>query len=572
MILKIRALHTLLILLLISLRSFAQPMPAYPKGYFIWPLDLSPEIVANFGEIRNNHYHMGLDCRTAQKQNLPVYAVADGYIARVKIEPLGFGRAIYINHPNGYTSLYAHLNDFFPELEKQVTAQQYQSKSWNIDLTFAPGQFPVAKCDFIAYSGNTGASEGPHVHFEIRDTRTDKVLNPSLFGFPLPDTIAPDIFRLAVYDRNLSTYEQVPKLYTLKKSGGVYLCNPPVIEVYSDKISFAISATDRCNGSSNRNGIYEAFLWDGDKPVSGFRMNEIGYNETRYLNAHIDYKWRAAGGPAVQHLSPLPGYNDGIYERTSHPGLLLLPDTTYRPMKITVSDADGNNSVLLFDVKRIMKEEANPTPSREGSTWFGPGMVNIFENDHLWFYLPAGCIYDSFRFVYSETIQKTGYPVYQLHNTSIPLHQYFPINIKAVTSLPGKMVIHRFANGRHDYARAEAVKNGKEEGWYRAWFRDFGSFQLMADTIAPVITPVGFKNGMNTAKLKQLAFVVTDNTEEIKKFNATLDGSWLRFSNDKGRRFVYAFDEHCPPGEHELIITAEDQVGNISTRAYKFSR
>ncbi|HAO46942.1 MAG TPA: M23 family peptidase, partial [Chitinophagaceae bacterium] len=119
---------------------------------------------------------------------------------------------------------------------------------------------------------------------------------------------------------------------------------------------------------------------------------------------------------------------------------------------------------------------------------------------------------------------------------------------------------------------AEAVKNGKEEGWYRAWFRDFGSFQLMADTIAPVITPVGFKNGMNTAKLKQLAFVVTDNTEEIKKFNATLDGSWLRFSNDKGRRFVYAFDEHCPPGEHELIITAEDQVGNISTRAYKFSR
>ncbi|HNG64421.1 MAG TPA: hypothetical protein PLK54_11735, partial [Ferruginibacter sp.] len=118
----------------------------------------------------------------------------------------------------------------------------------------------------------------------------------------------------------------------------------------------------------------------------------------------------------------------------------------------------------------------------------------------------------------------------------------------------------------------EPVQNGKESGWYKAWFRDLGSFQLMVDSIPPAITPIGFKEKMNAAKLKQLVFVVTDNTEEIKQFTATLDGNWLRFSNDKGRRFVYEFDERCGPGEHELKIVAEDQVGNVNTKIYHFTR
>ena len=143
----------------------------YPKGYFRWPLNLKPEIVANLGELRNNHWHMGLDIRTAQKENQMVYAAAAGYIAKIKIEPFGFGRAIYINHPNGLTTLYAHLNDFNPALEKYVTEQQYKQQTWDITLEFTPQQFPVTKGSFIAYSGNTGGSGGPHVHFEIRDTK-----------------------------------------------------------------------------------------------------------------------------------------------------------------------------------------------------------------------------------------------------------------------------------------------------------------------------------------------------------------------------------------------------------------
>ena len=148
----------------------------YTKGYFRWPLDLKPEIVANLGELRNNHWHMGLDIRSNQKENQQVYAAAAGYIAGIRIEPFGFGRSIFINHPNGLTTVYAHLNDFFPALEQYVTNQQYQRESWALELEFSPKQFPVAKGTFIAFSGNTGGSQGPHLHFEIRQNGT--LVNP----------------------------------------------------------------------------------------------------------------------------------------------------------------------------------------------------------------------------------------------------------------------------------------------------------------------------------------------------------------------------------------------------------
>jgi len=547
----------------------------YQQNYFIWPLDLTPEIVANFGELRNNHYHMGLDCRTDQKQNLPVYAVADGYIAKIKIEPFGFGRVIYVNHPNGFTTLYAHLNEFFPELEKQVKEQQYKLKSWSIELNFSPNQFPVEKCRFIAYSGSTGASQGPHVHFEIRDTKTDKALNPLLFGLPIPDTVPPTISRLAIYDRNTSTYEQSPKMLALKKLDGVYKTKPELIIVNTGKVSFGIAASDRCNGSSNPNGIYEAVLYEDEKPVTGFQMDNVGYDETRYLNAHIDYKFRSSGGGYVQHLSQLPGYSNGIYKKAGSSDLVILNDTNTHVIRITVKDANGNSSDLQFLLKRNIPVEENKINAAVVSTpqqWFHPGYINLFENENILFYLPANCLYDSFRFIYNEIKPKTGYPVYQLHNAGIPLHSYFPVSIKASTAFPDKMVMHRFASGRNDYEKAVPVTNGKESGWFRASFREFGSFQLMIDTLPPVISPVGFKEGMKTSKLKQLVFVITDNTGDIKNFNATLDGNWLRFSNDKGRRFIYEFDELCPPGEHELKIVAEDQVGNVVEKVYHFTR
>ena len=564
---------TLLIFSVFFISVTAQIFPAknYPQGYFQWPLIAKVGLAANFGELRPNHYHMGLDCKTDQRENVTVVAAADGYVAKVKIEPYGFGRCIYINHPNGLTTLYAHLNDFNPALEKYIKEQQYLLKSWKIFIDIPANLFPVKKGQFIAYSGNTGGSQGPHTHFEIRDTKTDKVLNPLLFGFPIADNIPPDILRLAVYDRCISTYEQSPKFYSLKKINGVYVTTPALLISNTDKVSFAITAFDRYTGSSNKNGIYQAVLLDNESPVVGFQMDSISYNETRYLNAHIDYKLRSSGGPFVQHLSRLPGYVKGIYKDVSGDGVINIENDSVHHISIEVKDTYGNTSVLKFGVQRgNTKQEKNipeALPNQE-QIMFHPGFINVFENDKVSFYLPEISLYDSFMFRYNEIIPAKGFPIYQLQNTSVPVQGMFPVKIKnTLTNHPDKMVMHRFGNGKDDYAKAV-----NENSWYKSSFREFGSFQLLEDTIPPTVTPIGFKEGMHVTKLNRLAFVIVDATEELINFTAMLDGKWLRFSNDKGKVFIYKFDEHCPPGAHELLISVEDCVGNRTEKTVHFIR
>jgi murein DD-endopeptidase MepM/ murein hydrolase activator NlpD len=559
-------------ILFCSLYFFAQaqffPPKNYPQNYFTWPVIAVKGLAANFGELRPNHYHMGFDCRTDQKQNVQVVAAADGYIAKVKIEPFGFGRAIYINHPNGFTTLYAHLNDFMPELEKYVKDQQYKLKSWKVFLDIPANLFPVKKGMFIAFSGNTGGSQGPHTHFEIRDTKTDKVLNPSLFGFPLPDDVPPAILRLAVYDRHISTYEQSPRFYPIKKVNGIYVT--PLIVTNTDKVSFGISAIDKYTGSNNPNGIYEAILYDNETPVIGFQLDNISYDDTRDVNGHIDYKVRGNGGPFIEHLSRLPGYINSVYNTTNGDGIISLQDDSTHYIKVSVKDANGNISLLQFSIKRgpgaaaKTKNEADVAFSKKE---FIPGFINLFENSSISFYLPERALFDSIRFRYNEITNSNAYTIYQLHNADVPVHGSFPIKIKAASPFPGKMVMHRFAGSKNDYAKAEY-----ENGWYKASFREFGNFQLMIDTLPPTITPVGIRDGMNCSKLSFIRFVVVDNTEEIKNFTATLDGNWLRFSNDKGKTFVYLFDEKCATGEHELKIIAEDQVGNVAEKVYHFTK
>jgi len=207
-------------LFLFVAEMYSQQATKYPQGYFRNPLDIPIAVTANFGELRPNHWHMGFDMRTNQKEDLPVFAAADGYVSHIGIRSLSFGRFIIINHPNGFFTLYAHLNDFFPELEKFVNKRQSEKESWAIELDFTEGMFDVKKGDTIAKSGNTGGSQGPHLHFEILNTQTGRSLNPGLFGFEIKDNISPAIKKLAVYDRGTSTYLQTSPTQEKNHSNG----------------------------------------------------------------------------------------------------------------------------------------------------------------------------------------------------------------------------------------------------------------------------------------------------------------------------------------------------------------
>ncbi|MEO6681710.1 MAG: peptidoglycan DD-metalloendopeptidase family protein [Ginsengibacter sp.] len=547
----------------------------YPKGYFVYPIEARVSLSGNYGELRTNHFHMGLDMRSDQVENRRVIAAADGYISRISIGAFGFGRAIYINHPNGLTTLYGHLNDFYPALEKYVKDQQYTQETWAISFDLTPDLFQVKKGQFIAYSGNTGGSAGPHLHFEIRKTINDKVLNPLLFGLLIQDNIPPTISRLYMYDRCFSTYSKAPIHLPIKQTGANYTTVQNVITVNTDKISFGISANDKQGGSNFNNGIYESIIYFNGLPLTGFQMDSVDYNETRYLNAHIDYKTRAGGGPYIQHLSRLPGYPEGVYRDFNSDGVIELDDDSVHEVRIVVKDAHGNSTSLNFKIKKgLITETGNPNKSElfYNAREFHPGYVNVFENEELHVYLTPEALYDSIAFIPTQKASTDPNSYSNIHTVFsglIPVQDAFTIKIKPTKfisdSLKDKVLIKRTWNGKTEVSQAT-----KEGEWYTSSFRTFGDFELIVDNEAPVIG--GFANGANLSQSRSIIFTPRDNNNSIRKFRAEVNGQWLRFTNDKGRNFIYTFDEMIPKGKHTMRVIVEDLAGNVAERVIEFTR
>jgi len=608
--------------------------PDYPQHYFRDPLGIPMSLAANFGELRPNHYHMGLDIRTQHRENLPVYAAADGYIARVQIGPFGFGQAIYIRHPNGYTTVYGHLNRFIPALAAYVEQQQYRQQSWQVDLSIPPALFPVKQGDQIAWSGNTGGSQGPHLHFEIRLTAEDVNLNPLLFGLPVEDRVPPKLTRVAWYDGDQGIYEQSPH-YLPEQPHSPY---EKTLLVPVPRIRFAISASDAQSGSSNPNGIYRAALYDDGRPVIGFQMDHISYDDTRNINAHIDYKTRATGGPFLQQLFFLPGYPfPSIYRvpgpaggidpasrsgdhaagsgdttqpgrLTSRPpdGLVDLSDGRPHDIVIAVSDTRDNTSRAAL---RVQYSSGAPIGVQYGSgaapaedtivgRRFYPGMVDGIETADYAFYLGEKCLYDSAAIgAVVEGYPGSGLslpggvtPVVTIGARWIPLLDPALVRLR----LPDRNEIVGPSTGgktpSSDRTFTDRVAtdrivmvcfDGDEKDvqlpeWKGAWasgrFREFGNFQLVYDSIPPVITPMSPLEGADLSHAVRIAFRISDNLGALRRFRAELDGRWLCFTNDKALAYIYRFDQHCPPGSHTLKVTVEDVAGNRSEAEYHFNR
>lgn len=545
----------------------------YPQGYFGNPLGIPLELTANFGELRPGHWHMGLDLRTKQRENLPVLASAPGYIAHIGIRPLSFGKFIIINHPNGYSTLYAHLNEFYPALENHVRQKQQEKESWAIELDFSENDFKVNKGDFIAKSGNTGGSQGPHLHFEIRDTKTQRSLNTLLFGFDVKDDVAPTVSKLAIYDRSISTYLQTPKMISVVRTDSGYFTKPRKILTGYNKLSFAITATDRVSGSKGANGIYGAHLTYDFIPQIGFILDSITYPESDYINAHVDKRLRNGGGSFVQHLSKLPGFRGHVYQELGGNGVIELNDTLVHDITIEVLDANENVSTLAFQVQYRPGLAKNHKTPAIGKLLI-PGQVNIVDEKEFEVYMPEEVLYDSIPFSYA---QQNIFPAgsvsaqHQFGNPVYPLHSDFSVRLKSINAvsdnLKNKLVILK------EWKGARAIRRGKfENGWISATFDNLGNFQAFLDTIPPNINAPGRgKDTLDLSPLTRIVFTPTDNFG-VKSFRAELDGEWLMFSNDKGRSHVYIFDEQCPYGVHELKVRVEDIVGNVTEKKWWFKK
>lgn len=563
---------TALFLMLSTHHSFAQYFPTknYPKNYFQSPVEIPLQLSANFGEVRPNHFHMGLDIRTNQKENYKILAAAEGYVSRIKIEHYGYGRAIYITHPNGYTTVYGHLNSFYNELELELNAVQYQRLQWEQDIEFPINKFKVTKGQFIGLSGNTGGSQGPHLHFEIRDNKTGNTLNPMLFGFNIPDNIPPKLYNLYYYDRNFSTYEKEPIPIKIKSNKSGYNTHDSLIIVETNKISFGIQAEDKTNNSPFYFGIYKAEIWFDDTLKSTFLLDDISYASSRYVNGCFDYKTKSEKGPIIQHLSKLPGNYSTIFSDNAPNGVLDLKDTLIHSIEINIYDASGNTTTVKTNIQFL--PNYNNTISNSFDSYLFPNSKNYINAEECIVEFEKSSFYDKVPFSYKWLHATESFVISKEHeplSTIYPVNETLKIRIKATKEInkdwKGKVVMQSFKGNK--YYAAKGIWIGD---WYEAKFINLEKFRLIVDSFPPTIQPINWKDSSNVSS-NQLVFKIEDKEGSVQNFTAELDSNWLMFKR-KGDYFIYDFDEKCSLGWHTVKVSIFDIAGNNTTQYFNFNK
>lgn len=534
------------------------------------PLNIPIQLAANFGELRTNHYHMGLDIRTQQRENLPVYAAADGYVSRVYISPAGYGNMIMVTHPDGYTTLYAHLNKVMDTLAQYIRAKQYKDREWKQDFTLPPGLFPVSKGQQIALSGNTGGSEGPHLHFEIRDTKSGRIQNPLLIQNFVPDNIRPILYRMFWYDRRLSTYQAAAKPIVIKGSNGEYSSVSPVVRVGSPIISLGFHGEDKTGSSSFRFfGIYKAVVKEDGNEIFSFLLNDFTNDESRYVNAGIDYKRNATGGGYVQHLSRLPGNRLNIFSGGN--GVIILNDSLPHELEVSFFDPAGNKSVFKTKIQLSTHlDEIEPT---DHSAVVQANQSGSIQSAHAVFSYSDAAFYDYAPFALKETASTAPLQAsrtVEVGKYYIPVHDFYTIGVDYDTEkgLADKVFAIMELNSNGSRYFAKGTWQGDK---LLAKFNRLGTVRIVLDSIPPAITPVGWHDGIVLEPGKNIMVRVRDDLSGVDAFNGWVDGKWILFSQ-RGSTFTYVPDENFSEGEHEIRLTAVDLAGNVTEKRVKIIR
>jgi len=543
----------------------------YPKNIFRYPLDLPPSTAGSFGELRPNHFHAGLDFKTNHRTGYPVHAVYDGYVSRLKVQFGGFGNAVYITHPNGFTSVYGHLSRFSPEIAQVVRQAQYQQQKFDVDINLQPWQMPVSKGQVIALSGNTGASEGPHLHFELRDAATQETINAQLFGLTIPDRVPPSIMAVAVYHLNGNPFsEKTPRdYYTVSGSAGHYHLAQPRILNLNGEIGFGITTNDMNSTSANHNGVYSIELKLDGKTVYTYVVERFAFDQTHAINAYIDYPAYLTSHRWIQKCFVLPGNKITLFPQSINRGIITFNDDAEHDVEYVVKDVAGNTSTVNLKVKSSAMMVSNAS-NIITSNRFHYDQVNTYSNRDIKVTIPVGNLYDDLDFTYAEMPKKPGtYSLtHRVHNRFTPIHDSYDLWIRpdsTIGKLADKAVIVNSVTGSQGGVY--------EDGFIKAHATTFGDFYIKVDTVPPTIRSINISNGSNLSGQHAIFLKISDNLSGIKSFEGRIDGKWVLMEWDyKTRVLSYTFDNTITAGKHSFELTVMDNKDNAAHFTAEFTR
>ncbi|MBN2174933.1 MAG: M23 family metallopeptidase [Bacteroidales bacterium] len=557
----------LFFLILVSKISISQNY--YPQNYFISPLDNPIALSGTFGELRADHFHSGIDIRTGEVEGLQVHAVADGWVSRIKIAPGGYGNALYITHPNGYTSVYGHLQRYNNEIAKFAKQNQYELESFEVDLYLKAGQIQVKQGDVIAWSGNTGRSGGPHLHFEIRDSNQDPI-NPVLFGIELLDQTPPVINTLKVYPAGYKYDPQGDdgsRVYFTQKTGDGYLI------ARADTISvapfsyFGINTFDPFNNGLNKNGVYSIKLYADSNLVYEHQLETFSFAESRYINSLIDYKDYIQNKRRIQKSYIEPNNHLSIYHHAKNRGIINFSDGNAHLLSYEISDIAGNTSILNFWAKSANESEweLNSYPTLETKK-FSYLSNNIFQTADLYLQVPGDALYDSINFTYQTKpgTKDMFSDIHHLHFDYVPLHKWCGLSIRTDSIEPrlrNKALIVKIDKDGFD-----AAGGTWENGFIITSIREFGNYCVVVDTVPPEIKALNVSNNENIQNQQSIRVKITDELSGIESYRGTLNGKWILMEYDeKNDLLIYNFDEHLLKGQNHFELVVKDKNQNTST-------
>ncbi len=536
------------------------------------PVNYPIKLSANFGEVREGHFHSGIDIKTGGVTGKNIYAVADGYINRINVSANGFGNALYITHPNGYMTIYAHLLSFSPNIEAYVKNQQYEQKSFRVTLHPDKNEFPVRMGDIIAKSGNTGGSLGPHLHFEIRNAKNQHPVNPLLFHFKIKDNMNPIINRIHLYPLSKDSYidsSYEKRVYKVKGSNGYYKLEHDRIIPAQGIIGVGIETLDYLNGSWNKCAVYSIEMKVDDKVVYSHEMKEFSYSETRYVNSHIDYEEMKKNGNIVHQTFIAPNNQLSIYNESLNRGRIILSDTNIHLISLTVTDVYKNQSRVTFRLQTAETSfEKNNRKSESFSKMMPYNQENSFSHKGFNINIPEGSLYDTLYFSYAEAPSMTGTfsSVHFVHNRYTPLHKFCNLYITPDSVPIGfeSKLITAIINGKEELVPAGGEWDGEK---LNVRTRKFGKYVIVIDTVNPEIKPLNIHDNKNMTGLSDIRFRITDDFSGIKSYTGIIDGEWALFEYDpKNDLLVYRFDKDriTKKKQHDLELTIIDDRDNIA--------